>query len=400
MRVLQINAVNGISSTGRSSVELADYLNYNNHEAHIAYAGGIAYFKEYKIGSEANRKLHSLLSRITGKQAYFSVRSTHRLLQYISELKPDIVHLRNLHSNFIHLGLLLSFLSEKDIPTVLTLHDCWFFTGKCTHYTVDECYKWQDECGKCPRLKKDNPSWFFDRTKEMLNDKKNWFGMIPRLAVVGVSDWISDEARKSLLSSAKLITRIYNWIDLDVFKPVDTTELRPKLGLQEKYIILGVSSGWSNSKGLDQFIELSGLITEEMVIILVGRMSKRIKLPHNIRHINEIHDVDRLAEYYSLADVLVHFSMEETFGKTIAEANACGTPAVVLNSTACPETLGKDCGIVVNNNKTEEVYEAIKHIQRIGKANYSKVCQTSVRERYNYLSQAKKYLNLYNHLLQ
>jgi hypothetical protein len=134
----------------------------------------------------------------------------------MKKLKPDIVHLQNLHGNYINLKRLLTYLGENDIPTVLTLHDCWFFTGMCCHYTVDKCYKWENECFECPQLHKENKSWFFDRTRKIFNDKKKWFCSIPRLAVIGVSDWITNEAKRSFLFSA-LIWRYLNLLIIPIY---------------------------------------------------------------------------------------------------------------------------------------------------------------------------------------
>lgn len=399
MKVLQINAVSRISSTGRTSSEMADFLNQNGHEGFIAYSAGLPYYNGYKIGSKLDTKLHGLFSRVFGLQAYFSKRATRKLLDYITDLKPDVVHLRNLHSNYINLKLLTNFLAKNDIPTVMTLHDCWFYTGKCTHYTTDNCFKWQTGCGGCPRLKKDNPSWFFDRTYKMHHDKKKWFSAIPRLAVMGVSDWITSEARKSFLSSAKIITRIYNWIDLETFKPSDQTSLNKKLSLKDKFIILGVASGWSNAKGLDKFIELAGKVSSDTTIVLVGGMNGNINLPANVIHINETHDTTELAQYYSLADVYLHLSLEETFGKTIAEAMACGTPAVVFDSTACSEVVGNDCGIVVSPNDMEAVYKAVLEIKSSGKGKYAEKCIKRTFKCFNPKINMDQTLKLYQQLI-
>jgi len=398
MKVLQINAVGGISSTGRICFELADYLNNNGHEGYIAYSTGYHYYKGYKIGNKFDTKVHGLLSRIFGTQAYFSKGATRKLLNYISNLKPDIVHLHNLHSNYINLKLLLSYLAENDIPTVITLHDCWFYTGKCTHYTLDNCYKWQTGCGKCPGLKLDNPSWFFDRTKKMLRDKKTLLERIPRLAVIGISDWITNEARKSFLASAKILTRIYNWIDTDVFKPVDGTSLKKKLGIIDKWVILGVASRWSNRKGLNKFIELSGIIPPEMKIVLVGGISNKIKLPQNIIHIPEIHDLSELVEYYSMADVFVHCSREEAFGKTIAEALSCGTPAIVFNSTACPEVIGPGCGLIINEYDASAILKGIAIIRKNGKPFYSSSAIKHVKKNFSPVIIFEEIVKLYKQL--
>ena len=400
MKVLQINAVGGISSTGRTCFELADYLNNNGHEGYIAYSTGYPYYKGYKIGNKLDTKVHALFSRIFGTQAYFSKLATRKLLNYISNLKPDVIHLHNLHSNYINLKLLLSYLAENDIPTVITLHDCWFYTGKCTYYTLDNCYKWQTGCGRCPRLKLDNPSWFFDRTKKMLRDKKTLLERIPRLAVVGVSDWITNEARKSFLASAKILTRIYNWVDTDVFKPVNGTSLKRKLGIIDKYVILGVASGWSKRKGIDKFIELSGIIPPEMKIVLVGGISNKIKLPQKIIHIPEIHDVSELVEYYSMADVYAHCSMEETFGKTIAEALSCGTPAVVFNSTACPEVIGPGCGLIINEYDASAILKAIVMICKNGKPFYSSNAIKHIKKNFSPIIIFEEIVKLYKQLTE
>lgn len=398
MKVLQINAVSTISSTGRTCSELADYLNNSGHEGYVAYSAGIPYLYGYKIGSKFDAKLHGLWSRLFGMQAYFSKSATRKLLLYISKLKPDVVHLRNLHSNYINLQLIFNYLADYDIPTVITLHDCWFYTGKCTHYTIDNCYKWQTGCGGCPRLKKDNPSWFFDRTPKMLKDKKELLQRIPRLAVVGVSDWITSEACKTFLSSAKIITRIYNWIELDVFKPTNAANLKKKMELNGKYVILGVASGWSNDKGLDKFIELAKILSEDMEIVLIGKIPSDVKLTENILHIPETHNVIELVEYYSMADVYVHLSPEESFGKTIAEALSCGTPAIVLNTTACPEIVDDSCGIVLINNEPITIFTAIRKIRSNGKSFYSKSAVARVKRHFYSKTNLAELLKLYEQL--
>lgn len=395
MKVLQINAVSGIRSTGRLCTEISDYLNNNGNEGYIAYSKGISYSKGYKIGTILDGKMHGLWSRIFGMQAYFSKNSTRKLLVYISDLNPDIVHLHNLHGNFINLEIILNYLAQKDIPTVITLHDCWFFTGKCTHYTIDKCYKWQTECDNCPRLKNDNPSWFFDQTAKMYNDKKNWFNKIPRLAVIGVSDWITNEARKSFLAPANIVTRIYNWIDLDVFRPHPSIEIKKRLGIEDKFVILGVASAWSDAKGLHQFIKLAKMISTDILIILIGGMNKNINLPDNILHIPETHEVSELVKYYSLADVYLHLSLEETFGKTIAEAMACGTPAIVYDSTACPELIAPGCGYVVIPNDLKGIFSTIQKIKLKGKSYFSENCRQHVMKNFNYITNVNKIVGLY-----
>ena len=203
MKVVQINAVYSSGSTGRTTKELSKALTKNGIENLILSTSDCLDENHVKIGRKADNKLHAFFARVFGYDCHYSYFSTRKIMKTLKEFKPDVVHLRNLHANYVNLPKLLKYLSKNDIATVVSLHDCWFFTGKCTHYTQQKCYRWQDGCGNCPQLKKDIPSLFFDKTAKQLKEKKEGFLSIPRLAVVGVSDWITSEAKKSFLKNAK-----------------------------------------------------------------------------------------------------------------------------------------------------------------------------------------------------
>lgn len=401
MKVLQINAVNAIASTGRNASELSEYLIQHGHSCVIAYSKGLSVNPEYeyKIGSNLDTKLHGLLSRITGMQGYFSKSATKKLLQFMDNYNPDIVVLNNLHGNYINLPMLLKHLANKDIPTVAVLHDCWFYTGKCCHYTARGCYKWQTICGECPQLNKYNKSWFFDRTPKLHKDKIKLFGNIPRLAVVGVSDWILNEAKQApVFKNAKVFKRIYNWIDTDVFYPRNNDNLRNELGLEDKKVILSVASVWSKEKGLDTVIELASQLKANEQYILVGNVGD-IKLPQNIIHIPATNSVEELARYYSIADVFVQPSMEETFGKVMAEALSCGTPVVCFDSTANPELVGNDCGAVVPAGNTYEMLSEMIGIVYSDNFDYANHCRNFVISNFKIQTNLNEYLKLFNEIV-
>lgn len=400
MKILQINSVSNFGSTGRTAKEISDYCLKLGHISVIAYSTGEPVNDGYKIGFTLEKKMHAFLSRLTGLQGYFSKISTNNLIQFIKEFNPDVIRLGNLHSNFINIPRLLTFISQNDIPTVITLDDCFFYTGKCCHYTVDGCLKWKSGCGDCIRLKKDNCSWFFDRTNKMWNEKKALYESIPRLAVVGVSDWITKEASSSILSSAKYIQRIYNWIDIDLFRQVDTTSLKRKLDLENKFIILGVATEWSASKGLNEFIELSNLIKNNQIIVLVGKIPTEFKLSDNIIQLPITNDVNKLVEYYSMADVFIQLSKEESFGKVTAEALSCGTPVIVYNSTANPELVGEKCGYITKKNNITEVNRYINKIQKLGKNYYSENCRNFAVRLFDKEKNIEEYVKLFNLLIE
>ena len=403
MKVLQINAVNAVGSIGQNVKDLNDYLISNGHSSVVAYSKGpsVNPENEFRIGNNADTKLHGLFSRLFGLQGYFSRGATKKLLRFMDDFKPDVVVLNNLHGNFINLPFLLKYLADKDIATVAVLHDCWFYTGKCCHYTVEGCYKWQDGCGNCPSLKKHNVSWFFDKTAKMLNDKIASFNSIPRLAVVGVSNWITNEAKKApVFKNAKNFTSIYNWIDTDTFSTGSAEDLKVRLGLKGKKVILSVAYGWSADKGLNTLLDISNKLKADEMLLLVGDINKDVLLNNNIIHIPTTNSPKELAEYYSLANVFIQPSLEETFGKVTAEALACGIPVVCFNSTTTPELVNEDCGIVLNEFDSCSMLTAAREIIANGKDKYSSACRNRATALFSKDKNVAEYIETFEELLK
>lgn len=356
MRVVHINAVYGAGSTGRAVMELNDELKKRENESYV-FCSNVSDEKHgiFCMGTPFTRAIHAFLSRLTGLQGYFSYGATKKLIRQLDIIKPNIVHLGNLHGNYIHVNMLLDYLAENDIPTVITLHDCWLFTGHCCHYLEDNCYKWQESCGHCPARHKWNTSWLFDRSKKVLKDRKERYNKIRSLLIVGVSDWVTNEAKKSILRGNAKFERIYNWINLDIFSPHND------LPIKKEKSVLAVSAGWSKRKGLNDIINIAKSYPNYQ-FVMVGKMPDNIRLPLNVQAVGTIKDIDKLADEYRRADVLLHLSYEETFGKVIAEALACGTPAVVYDVTAMPELIGPGCGQVVQLGDWKSAGEAVNKI--------------------------------------
>lgn len=398
MRIMQINAVSTILSTGRTTKELALSLQARGHETSVVYSEGFLDYSEgYHMRNAIDKKIHALCSRVTGLIGYFSYVETKKMLRYILEWKPDVVRIGNLHGNFINIPMLLEFLGEQNIAVIVTLDDCFWFTGKCCHYTITGCYEWKKKCGNCPRVYRDNRSWFFDRTTKMLEDKRQKFGAMKKLAVVGVSEWITEQARQSLFSSAKYIKKVYNWIDIDLFKPTES-ELKNELNIGNCFVILGVSTVWATDKGLDDFIELSKQLNDDEKIVLIGNVVGEINFPDNIISLPRTDTVRKLAEYYSMADVFVNPSVEETFGKVTAEALACGTPVIVYNTTACPELVTDQCGKVVELHNVLQMRHAIDEIKHNGKQFYSQMCRNHAVDNFEKEKCIQEYIDIFESL--
>ena len=402
MKVLQINAALEYGSTGRNAIELSDFLEKNGHESIIAYSMCIKpTLNSYRINSAIDVKMHGLLSRLTGLQGYFSYFATKKLIKFMKKEKFDIVNLGNLHGNFINIPMLFSYLIKTQTATVITLHDCFLYTGRCTHYTKDNCFLWKSGCENCPRLKKDNVSWFFDRSKQVFNMKKNSYEKMKKLAVIGVSKWITDEAKLSVLKNAQYIECIYNWVDTDIFKPKENN-IKRKFNLEGKFVILGVASSWGTDKGIDGFYELSEKILKEREnyqIVLVGNNTSKKKIK-NITYIEETHDVMELSEIYNMADVFLNLSTEESFGKVTAEALSCGVPVIVPDTTANPELVKDGCGYVFEKFDMEKIINYTDEIHKKGKEFYIRNTRDFAKENFSKNDNLKKYLALFEKIIK
>lgn len=397
MKVVQINAVCDFGSTGRIVAETSDFLSAANIDNYIAVStGGSERKNVYVIGNKIDRKIHAFASRFFGKQGYFSYFSTLRLLNFLNEVSPDIVHLHNLHGNYINFPLLFDYLANKKTATVITLHDCFFYTGKCVYYSISKCEKWKTSCGTCPQLESGNKSWFFDKTRDMLTDKKKWVSGIDKLAVIGVSDWITSEAKQSILKNSNIIRTIYNWIDLDVFYPHESS-IKKEFGIEDKYLILGVAISWIEEKGVTDFNNLADMLDDRFKIVLVGKTERALN--KKILHIQRTDDIEMLSDLYSSADVFYNPTRRETFGKVTAEAMACGTPVIAYNTTACPELVNSECGYIEEIGDIEAVYNDIMKLAG-NKEKYSNSCRKFAEDNFDKKVNLGQLVEMYEELLK
>lgn len=298
------------------------------------------------IGSFYSFAIHYILGNRLGAHGLFSFWDTLKLLRKIRRLRPSLIHLHNLHGDYINLPLLFCFIKRNHIPVVWTLHDCWSFTGRCPHFVMTKCGRWKTGCYDCPYPKKSYPQSYIDTTRMMWKFKLRWFTGIENMAIVTPSEWLAGLVRQSFLKDYP-VKVIYNGIDLRVFKPTKSA-FRDDYGLVGKKVVLGVAFGWGERKGLDVFIELSKRLPESYRIVLVGTDDRvDTMLPANIISIHRTQNQTELAEIYTAADVFANPTREEVLGLVNVESLACGTPVVTFKTGGSPECIDETCGSVV-----------------------------------------------------
>lgn len=361
MIVFEINSV-PYGSTGRIMLQIADM---------VKSVGGTAYTSAsftksrgeqfpdtyYRIGGAIGKTEHIILAKLTGRHGYYSHFATYKLIKKIKQVKPDVIHLHNIHGWYLNWKMLFDYLKKANIPVIWTLHDCWAFTGHCPHFMAIGCDKWKSGCYECD-LYKSYPGCFFDDSRFQYRYKKECFTGVPNLTIVTPSQWLADLVKQSYLKDYDTVV-INNGIDLTKFKP-RASDFRAKYGLENKILILGVAFDWTPKKGLDDFKRLAEDLPEEYEIVLVGVSDiVATTLPERIISIACTQNQEELAEIYSASDIFVNPTHEEVLGLVNLEALACGTPVITYESGGSPETIDSSCGVVVPSRDCERLLQAI-----------------------------------------
>jgi glycosyltransferase involved in cell wall biosynthesis len=395
--LLQINVVVNSGSTGRIAEELGQTAMANGWVSYIAYGRNDRPSKSklIKIGSDWDIKFQGLQTRLFDRHGLGSGNATKKLVDQINVIKPDIIHIHNLHGYYLNIEILFKYLATQNITIIWTFHDCWPITGHCSHFDLVGCEKWKTKCYNCPQKKEYPASYGLDRSEKNFQLKKKIFTSLNSLVIVSVSQWLGAIINQSFLKTYPLQV-INNGIDIDVFKPTKNTKIQEQFRLKERFIIIGVASTWSPRKGFQDFITLSRLIDTNSVIILIGLNQQQMNnLPANIIGKVRTENTQELADLYSCADVYVNPTWEDNFPTTNLEALACGTPVVTYKTGGSIESISPDTGFIVEKGSIEGLLYAIETIKINGKEKYTYACRERVLNMYNKNDRFNDYLKLY-----
>jgi len=400
-KLLQINTVINSGSTGRIAEEIGIVALSNGWESYIAYGRNERPSKStlIKIGSRFDTIIHGLQTRIFDRHGLGSRSASKTLIRQIREIKPDIIHLHNIHGYYLNIEILFDFLVSYNKPVVWTFHDCWPITGHCTNFDFVGCEKWKTSCYECPQKKEYPASLMIDRSGKNFSLKKEIFTSVKNLTIVPVSEWLAQIVKQSFLKDFTLHT-IKNGINTSTFHSSNDNLIRVKLNLTQKFIILGVANVWSPRKGLQDFIELSKLLESEYQIILVGLNDSQInKLPKNIIGLSKTESVEELASMYASADVFVNPTWEDSFPTTNLESLACGTPVITYKTGGSPESIDSETGFIIAKGDITGIQKAIYIIKNNSKQRYSSACRLRAIELFNKDDRFREYIKLYESLL-
>ena len=272
----------------------------------------------------------------------------------------------------IFLHWINSFLSYKDIeklgklgkPIIWVMHDMWLFTGGC--HVDGYCGKYVSRCGNCPLISGEKEN---DLSRRIFLQKMEIMKKL-NVTIIGPSEWIVEQAKKSEILHGKQVVHIANTLDTNVFHPLlDRENIRRKYGISpnKKVILFGAAdNGTENeNKGFKYLREaFQYLPVEKYVLLIFGNTGKNLNLPEQLEiiKVGYVSEEEKMVELYSASDVLVNPSNQESFGYTVCEAMACGTPAVGFPIGGIKEQIQhKQNGYLAKYHDSKDLAEGIMY---------------------------------------
>lgn len=395
-KVIGINCV-PYGSTIKISLGILETAKKNGYEVHscAGYSthpiGNLPEW-HFQIGGMVSKKLHQELASFTCRDGCYSHLSTRRLIKKLDEIRPDIIHLHNIHGWYINLPMLFDYIKKNKIRVIWTLHDCWAFTGHCPYFTFSGCEKWKTECGNCDQYGA-YPRCRFDDSAQMHRRKKKWFLGVENMTLVTPSNWLAGLVKSSFLKDYP-VKVIHNGIDLSVYKPVQS-DFRKRFGLENKFVLLGVSFAWEERKGADVFASLRKTLGDEYAVVMVGVDERTAEaLPSEIIKIPVTQSRRELVQIYSAADLFVNPTREDNFPTVNIEALACGTPVLTFDTGGSPEAVDETCGSVVECGDFAALESEIRRIK--AENPYSAEACVTRASHFDMNERFTEYIKLYN----
>lgn len=393
MKILMINVVCGIRSTGRICTDLATVLESQGHEVKIAY-GRENVPKQYekyavKIGSNFDVKMHAVKARLFDGAGFGSKRATEKFIEWVKCFDPDVIHLHNIHGYYINVEILFRYLKLSRKKVIWTLHDCWSFTGHTAYCDAIECKKWINGCHHCS-LRKAYPASLIDNSYRNWLKKKKIFTGVSYMTIITPSEWLKDWVMNSFLKEYP-VRVINNGIDTSQFESLES-DFKKKNGIENKFMLLGVSTSWDDMKGYSDFIKIAKVLEDDYVIVLVGLTKTQLEtLPSNILGVERTSSVRALAEIYTAADLFLNLSYCENYPTVNIEAMACGTPVLTYKTGGSPEIVLENNGYVCTRGDISSIINKIREIRKNGTNRI-----TLEKTLYDNASMMKKYMKVYN----
>ncbi len=324
--------------------------------------------------------------------------------QYV--VSSDVINLHWINGGFLSLNALKN-LGKLGKPLVWTLHDMWAFTGGC-HYSLD-CRKFTEACCDCPSLRLSGKK---DTSQRIFNNK-SFFSEL-NLTIVTCSEWLKQEADKSILLGEKKVVNIPNPVNIELYKPTEINIMRKKLGLNENkiYILFGAMNLIDERKGfkyllksLNKLASDSPVTRDRIEILVFGKANNEMikSIPYKCHYFGNIKSEEEVIACYNSADIFIAPSLQDNLPNTVVESLSCGTPVVAFNVGGLSDMIDHlENGFLAQSGSVEDLVNGINwYLDK--RANINQIRNKARDKAVKNFSQhvvARQYKELYNSLIQ
>ena len=326
--------------------------------------------------------------------------SRRQLRLRIEHLKPDIIHLHNLHKAKWDIGLVEE--CARHAPVAWTLHDMWSMTGRCC-YNYD-CEKFTSGCDAACPTPQEYPALEPGRIADTWAAKKRVLANHPNITAVCPSRWMASQAARGIWQGNK-VEAIANGLDLSLYHPGDAKAARAALGLLPDIPTILIVADYLKERrkggGLLEGV-LAAAKSCPLQILTLGHSPPEISLGHvHHTHFGYISSDRMKAIIYSAADLLLHMAPVDNLPNTVAEALACGTPVVAHATGGVPEMVrAGQTGWLADRFEAESFAAALDTALNAVQAGTSprQACRQFAEVHFDLARQAAQYLALFQTL--
>lgn len=370
-------------STGKIAYGLYNDLKMKGYNVRFCYGrGGTIDDKDcYRIDSKLEILTHVLITRFLGLQG--SVLATLRLISFLRRNHVDTIFLLNINGYYLNENLFFSYAARCGIRIIYLMIDEYAFLGRCCYN--NGCTRYLVGCGKCPKARSLYPrSYFFDTSRVRFKIKSKWYKRLGEIVFVG-PEYVINKAKTSPLMENLELEVLDEAINTDFFYPRDTENLREKLGIsRDKIVVVCIAPYPDERKGGQYFVDLANSLknSSRYTFVHVGvAREKRIET-NNYIPIGYITDQEELAEYYSIGDIFLFPSIDDTMPNTCLEALACGTPLLCFNISGMPYLGDERVLTLVEPKRIDKLVEALESLSKKS-LNCINICREYAVNRYD-----------------
>ena len=395
MKILQMNCWLESGSTGKIVHAMQKYIQSQNDDSYVIYGLGEVSSNpnEFRTTPKFVRKVQSFRSRITGYPYGGCIWGTVEAICFLKKIKPDLVHIHCINGYMVNIYRVLTYLKEHHIPTVITNHAEFMYTGGCIHAV--ECEKWKTGCYSCNKLSAEHPiSYFFDRTTDEWKRMKAAYSGFEKLYICNVSDWITERARQSPFFRGYPVVTVFNGLNTDDFcyRGLDIVEENKR-----PLIVHVTPNFYDKIKGGAHVLKMCKRLPNVDFLVVGSKANDAMDVPSNLWFMGRVENKKTLAKLYSNANICLLTSLRETFSMVTAESLCCGTPVVGFKAGG-PESIAlKNYSIFVEQGDDDALEKALKEM--LSRKMYKSVISNEACQRYSEKIMCERYYRIYRELL-